>query len=198
MKFYAYVVPRKGLQGVSETWKGCEALVRGEPEARFKSFRTRDAAHAWLGAGGRYEDKTVVAKGIYFDAGTGRGEGVEIKVTDEKGVALLPEIMPKGQMSIRGTHTIAREVSNNYGELLACKYALMLAMKTGAKNVFGDSRLVLDYWSKGYIKKETLPRETLSLAYEIAALRKKFESEGGILRHISGDDNPADLGFHRR
>jgi ribonuclease HI len=28
-------------------------------------------------------------------------------------------------------------------------------------------------------------------------LREKFEKKGGVIQYISGDINPADLGFHR-
>jgi hypothetical protein len=72
----------------------------------------------------------------------------------------------------------------------------LIAEKTGEKNIFGDSKLVIDYWSKGFIKKE-VGEETVELARKVADIRRKFESSGGKISLISGDDNPADLGFHR-
>ena len=63
------------------------------------------------------------------------------------------------------------------------------------KNIFGDSKLVVDYWSKGLIKKD-MNEKTKKLAREVALLRQEFESNGGKITLISGDDNPADLGFH--
>mgnify|MGYP001599598705 CR=1 FL=1 len=86
---------------------------------------------------------------------------------------------------------------DNYGELLACKYALQIAMQTGVKKVFGDSKLVIDFWSQGIAKKKELPEETYTLVVDVSALRRVFEAEGGSVERISGDDNPADLGFHR-
>jgi ribonuclease HI len=38
---------------------------------------------------------------------------------------------------------------------------------------------------------------TVSLLDETAKLRERFESTGGTVLRISGDENPADLGFHR-
>ena len=95
-----------------------------------------------------------------------------------------------------GKHLIPRNVTNNYGELLACKYALLLALREGITRVFGDSNLIIAYWSKGHIKNE-VAADTIALAFEVAKLRREFEAGGGKIAHISGDDNPADLGFHR-
>jgi hypothetical protein len=69
-------------------------------------------------------------------------------------------------------------------------------IKENIKNIFGDSKLILDYWSKGFIKKD-MAEETISLANEVKKLRYVFEKEGGEIEHISGGSNPADLGFHR-
>lgn len=197
-KYYAYALLRKHVQGITDNWKECEAIVFGEPEARFKSFTTRDDAQAWLGKGARYDMRTEVEPGVYFDAGTGRGQGVEIHVTNEKGETRLAKVMQKEAISPFGTHFISMRVSNNYGELLACKYALCIAMQEKIKKVFGDSKLVVHYWSKGHIKQKGISQETLLLAHEVARLRKEFEASGGSVEYVSGDDNPADLGFHRR
>jgi hypothetical protein len=62
--------------------------------------------------------------------------------------------------------------------------------------IFGDSKLVIDYWSKGFIKKE-VDGETIDLAKTVASERRIYESKGGEISRVSGDDNPADLGFHR-
>ena len=79
---------------------------------------------------------------------------------------------------------------------MACEYALKLSIKKGIKKIFGDSKLVIEYWSRGFIKRKDLPVATVKLADKVAKLRKKFESQGGEGGRVSGDDNPADLGFH--
>lgn len=193
-KYYAYSV--NGKRGISESWDECKEIVVGVPGAKYKSFGSYEDAELWLGAGADYKIKNIGLKdGIYFDAGTGAGNGVEVSVTDEKGSNLLLEILPKEDTNSRGKQLL-RNTTNNFGELLACKYALKIAIKQGKKEIFGDSKLVIDYWSKGYIKKD-LPKETIDLATEVKQLRHNFEKSGGKIEHISGGKNPADLGFHR-
>ena len=134
--------------------------------------------------------------GIYFDSGTGAGEGVEINVTDRMGKKLLHKALEKEKLNVKGHHFADEGTTNNFGELLACKYALQIALEDGTKKIFGDSKLVVEYWSKGHIKYE-VGEETVNLAHEVKLLRKEFESKGGRIFLISGGANPADLGFHK-
>lgn len=194
---YAYLVPGTETRGIADTWEECEQYVKGQPDARFRKFHTRDDAEAWLAGGADYADKPAAAPGIYFDAGTGRGQGVEISVTDETGADLLWKVLPKEKINRYGKHWIFGDVTNNHGELLACFYALQIAMQDGIKNIFGDSRLVVDHWSKGAVRKHEVDADTVALAYQTARLRREFEKNGGALSRVPGDANPADLGFHR-
>jgi len=196
-KFYAYSVPRTGKRGIAENWKECEKIVKGEENARFKGFKSRADAEEWLRLGADYSVKKKLPKGIYFDAGTGRGQGVEVSVTDEEGSDLLHEILPKKKINRFGKHLLGAEATNNFGELLACRFALEVAVKKNIKKIFGDSRLVIDYWSKGYMNMKEMAPETIELAYMVSSLRKDFERRGGRMEYVSGDDNPADLGFHK-
>ena len=195
-KYYAYLIPSTKKHGVTDDWEECKKIIAGIARAKYKGFKTKKEAEEWLKGGADYAAKKTLHKGIYFDAGTGRGQGVEISVTDEKGKDLLATIMPQEHINRHGKHLIPRNVTNNYGELLACKYALNLALREKIMHVFGDSNLIIAYWSKGFIKNEVAP-ETIDLALEVVKLRREFEMKGGTIAHISGDDNPADLGFHR-
>ncbi len=205
-KYYAYLL-RSGASAVVDNWKDCEKKVSGVYGARYKGFPAKKEAEDWLSAGAKYEVRSrkssVVSRqsklesGIYFDAGTGRGKGVEISVTDERGNDLLHEILTTKDINKFGKHLVGKKATNNYGELLACLYAMQVAMKKGQKKVFGDSKLVIDYWSKGFIKKDKVADETVELAMVVAGLREEFEESGGAISRISGDNNPADLGFHR-
>lgn len=206
-KFYAYFIPAAGpkgsfAQGVTDSWAVCEKHVSGKAGARFKAFDAKADAEAWLGHGAMYEPKAARPRpdlwpGIYFDAGTGRGEGVEISVTDERGRNLLHKAIPRAELNPFGKHLAGEEATNNYGELLALRYALEIARKERVKHIFGDSRLVIDYWSQWRIKRKDLPFATVALADEVSRLREAFEETGGTVARISGDHNPADLGFHR-
>jgi viroplasmin and RNaseH domain-containing protein len=201
IKYYAYFVPgTRPVSGVVDDWKKCEKIVSGKFGTRFKGFDSRDEAEEWLARGANYEAKPVIKleAGIYFDAGTGRGEGVEVSVTDEKGKNLLHKAISKQQLNQFGKHLVADDsATNNYGELLALRYALEIAKKMKVKKIFGDSRLVIDYWSKWRMKRKELPEETVELANEVAEMREQFEAKGGAIGRISGGHNPADLGFHR-
>jgi ribonuclease HI len=200
-KFYAYLLP-SGKSGVTDDWKVCESMVSGIHGARYRGFPSGQEARAWLSAGARYEVKLQkrLEPGIYFDAGTGRGNGVEISVTDETGKNLLHKALSKKELNAFGKHNVVLddgEATNNYGELLALRYALAIAKKEKKKHIFGDSKLVIDHWSRWHVKRKELPEETVRLADEVAKLREAFEEWGGVIHRISGGDNPADLGFHR-
>jgi ribonuclease HI len=198
-KYYAYLIP-SGKSGITDDWSSCEKIVSGVVGARYRGFASKEDAQAWLHEGARYEVKEHrdLEPGIYFDAGTGRGEGVEISVTDEKGRDLLRKALKKNELNRFGKHRIKNDdATNNYGELLALRYALQIARKEKVKKVFGDSKLVIEYWSLRRAKRKELPPETVRLLDVVAELRKKFEAAHGSVERISGDDNPADLGFHR-
>ena len=96
-----------------------------------------------------------------------------------------------------GNYLTKEGSTNNFGELLGCYIALKIAIKNNIKNIFGDSKLIIDYWSLGRIKKNEIAKETVELSEKVTALRKEFEINGGTISHISGDYNPADLGFHK-
>lgn len=209
-KYYAYRLAN-GNKGICSSWAECEKIVSGR-DARFKGFPSLDDAEDWLSGGAQYEirerkprkERKELVPGIYFDAGTGRGNGVEISVTDLSGENLLHKVMPKAKINEFGKHHLGKSFTNNYGELMACEQALKLAIKNLTKKIhpeqsrriFGDSKLVIEYWSRGYIKRSELPAATVKLADKVAKLRKEFEALGGEVGRVSGDDNPADLGFH--
>lgn len=204
-QYYAYLVPAgaKTVSGVAVSWPACEKIVSGRPGARYKGFVSRADAEAWLAQGAAYAAKPPAPKllpGVYFDAGTGRGDGVEISVTDEHGKNLLHKAVPKSALNRFGKHNVRTQsggdATNNYGELLALRYALGIASTAGVKKVFGDSKLVIEYWSRWKIKRKDLPAETVALADEVSRAREAFEAAGGTVARISGDHNPADLGFH--
>jgi ribonuclease HI len=208
-KYYAYFVPTSGAktasgvkQGVTDSWAACERFVSGKTGARFKAFDQRADAEAWLVRGAMYEARATqprsrLAPGIYFDAGTGRGDGVEVSVTDEHGKNLLHKAIAPEALNTFGKHLLDADVTNNYGELLALRYAIEIAQATQVKKIFGDSKLVIDFWSQWRIKRKELPEGTVALADEVSRAREAFEKEGGTVERISGDINPADLGFHR-
>lgn len=203
-KFYAYFLENEGKFGVVESWDECKSLVNGK-KARYKSFPTRSECEVWLSSGANYEKKSEIKReiqkklpaGIYFDAGTGRGIGVETRVTDEKGNSLTHFNSYEYIPNEFGNISLGKEKTNNYGELLGLLLAIDIAKKSNSKNIYGDSNLVLFFWSKGIFKRDNLPVETVELIMQVVKAREEFELSGGKIEYVSGDYNPADLGFHK-
>ena len=98
-KYYAYFVPNGNLRGIADNWEECKKIVSGKPNAKYKGFKKIEDAEEWLKAGADYKFKKIGEPGVYFDAGTGRGKGVEVSVTDEIGKNILSEILPKNKIN---------------------------------------------------------------------------------------------------
>ena len=212
-KYYAYFFDEKN-NGIVDTWSECEKIVHGT-KARYKSFIDKSVAQDWLDSGANYERNislktpvnTTLEKGIYFDSGTGRGIGVEVRVTDENKENILDKISPSALKELlKDTTWVKNEFgniqfetkkTNNFGELIGFYFALNCAKLLKYNLILGDSRLVIDYWSLGRFYENNLELETINYINKVIQLRKEFEKNKGIVRHISGDVNPADLGFHK-
>ena len=186
--------------GIDTNWETC----KNRKALRYKSFKTLEEAKIWLENGAKYEKPNIeLNEGVYFDSGTGRGRGVtEVRVTDKDKNSLLNHLVtPKFEEFLKSKGWKINEFnnveldadkSNNYGELLGMYLALEIARKLGYTDVYGDSKLVIYYWSKGSYNE--LPKETVKLIEQVTKNRKSF---GGNIRYINGDYNPADLGFHK-
>ena len=209
-KVYAYYLVNSSTSGILGSWEECKKVVL-KKKARYKSFENIKEAQEWLDSGAKYEKKEkndieIISKifqsdidclAIYFDAGTGRGNGVEVRLSDYKGNPLLYKILPKEKINEFGNYYVAKHRTNNFGELVGLYAALVFAKKYDIKKIMGDSSLVLDYWSMGRYNAGNLESDTIELIKKVTLMRKKFENQNGIIKKISGDINPADLGFHK-
>ncbi len=199
-KYYAYNLFEVGKTGIVSSWEECKNIT-GIGKARYKSFKTIEEAREWLDKGGRYlskeEIRSSLPEGIYFDAGTGRGIGTEVRVTDKMGNSILYKVVPQEKINEFGNYLTAPGSTNNFGELLGLYCALKIGIKENNLNIYGDSKLVISFWSLGMIKKDGQSDVTIDLAKKVVALRKEYEGLGGKISHVSGDINPADLGFHK-
>ena len=205
-KFYAYFIIDTNENGILENWSDCQRKVSGK-KARYKSFKTFLEAEKWLNSGANYEkkEKTDLIEqyseldrdAIYFDAGTGRGNGVEVRLTDFNGNSLLYKIMNEKNINEFGNYYVADTRTNNFGELVGIYTAFVYAKKYGTKVICGDSSLIIEYWSKGRYNSSNLENDTIELIKKVTLMRHEFEKKGGTIKKISGDVNPADLGFHK-
>ena len=205
-KFYAYFIINTNENGILENWAKCQKKVSGK-KARYKSFKSLLEAQEWLNSGANYEKKEkkdltklyseLEQEAIYFDAGTGRGNGVEVRLTDFDGNSLLYKIMNEKNINEFGNYYVADTRTNNFGELVGIYTAFVYAKKYGTKIICGDSSLVIEYWTKGRYNSSNLESDTVELIKKTALMRNEFEKRGGTVKKISGDVNPADLGFHK-
>lgn len=199
-KYYAYYIISSEVKGICDNWDECKNIVQGN-KSRYKSFKTKEEALNWLNSGAEYIKKEDIKKnlpdGIYFDAGTGRGIGVEVRVTFKDGNSILNKYLPENKINEFGNFLLPQGSTNNLGELVGIYCAIEIALKENIFNIYGDSSLVIDYWSKGFIKKDNVNPKTYDLALKVKSRREYFENIGGKITHISGDYNPADLGFHK-
>lgn len=199
-KIYACYYVDENRGEIFYSWEKCQKKVK-EKKSRYKSFKTYEEGAEWINKGGRYTNKNEVKKnlpeGIYFDAGTGRGIGVEVRVTDKYGNSILSEVLSEEKINKFGNYHLSNGETNNLGELIGIYFALQIAMKKKVFNIYGDSFLVINYWSKGFIKRENVNEKTYDISMRVRKKREIFENLGGKIEHISGDFNPADLGFHK-
>ena len=208
-KYYAYYFDEK-TNGIFDNWENCRDIAY-PIKARYKSFKTKMEAELWIEKGGEkneYNLKNIILEdAVYFDAGTGRGRGVEVRVTNNKKESILSEITSSNfQKFLKDNNWFINEYgniqldnnkTNNFGELLGLILAIKCATKLKITKIFGDSNLVIKYWSKGAYHQDKLPAETVKFINFSIEERKKYEKNQGIIEHISGDFNPADLGFHK-
>ena len=213
MKYYAVRCGRK--TGIFTDWASCKEAVDGFPGAEFKSFKKESDALRYLDGVDPDDIKPSLPPGLYFDGGTGLSAVLdrpvaESNVTDESGTPMLsqaffdslPSSFRFGTFHERdGYKTILfsseEGFTNNFAELYAFFLALLLEPDEPSlfRPIYGDSELILNKWSQGRIH---VPDERTQLvAQQVMLLRKEFEYYGGQILKIAGDDNPADLGFHK-
>lgn len=225
MKFYAVRKGRE--MGIFENWTECKASVEKFPGAEYKSFTTKEEALRYLFGEDIIPNKKAPVPGLYFDGGTGLSASLdenvaETNLTDELGNPLLtktlflslPENIRFGSFYERDQmKTIlfkqADGFTNNFAELYGLYLALCFAgnrisqgnafsdpvEKERFYHIYGDSELVIRWWSTGHVNIND--EKTVFLSKEVMKLRLIYENNGGRIIKISGDINPADLGFHK-
>ncbi len=189
-KVYAYYLLDSGETGVLNSWNECQEKVRAR-NSRYKSFESEEAAWLWISEGARYEPKEkederkfleLDRNAIYFDAGTGRGKGVEVRLTDYDGNSLLYKIMDESKINEYGNYYLSEGRTNNFGELVGIFAALKYAEKYNSKVICGDSNLVIEYWSRGRYNSDGLSADTVELIEKVVLLRKNFEKKNGMIK----------------
>lgn len=123
-----------------------------------------------------------------------------------KDVTLCTEKLPANKLLAAAERTVVvthfNDVDtnqNNGAELVAFTLGLELAQQYKAIKVYTDSELLLKWWSKGHVNMKTKKKmdpKKLEWIQRCTTARIAFEKTGGKVEHISGKENPADLGWH--
>jgi len=145
---------------------------------------------------------------IYVDGGHNRQTGDEAWacVVDATGKDLIREwtfiltdltlkrvSLPVGDRTVAVSNfTDVTSQQNNGAELLAMLVALRISQYAQVDVICSDSKLIVDYWSKGHANAVKDVRKKAYIC-ECGNLRKVFS---GTIQKIPGAGNPADLGYH--
>lgn len=210
-KVKLYAVVFNGESKIFDNWDDCSNFVKGKSGVKYKKFTSEQEANTWiienLSTKTSFEEvakKVNDPSVIYFDAGTGRGIGVEVRVTDSLGNSLINKIASNSSfidlcnrygfiVNDFGNVQLPKNFTNNYGEALGCILAYKIAnMLPEVKTILGDSELVIKYWSNGVIKVKN--ESTVKMLKFLTDLRASSTLE---LKWIPGSANMADLGFHK-
>lgn len=120
---------------------------------------------------------------------------------DVREVEYFNRLITNTKMTIKTFNVCFTDVvqqQNNGAELLAMTTALRIALMMNYNGkIYSDSQLIVNYWSKGSYNKIN-DQMKLNMIQQCTELRKQFEVLGGRIVKIDGDDNIADLGYHRK
>ena len=168
----------------------------------YKVFGTIFEADKWLRNMEYYYteemEKLLKEDTIFFDVGTGRGIGEEVRVSDFAGNSILNKLEEyNGLINEYGNYNLGKINNTSYGELYGLYLALLIALENNIYKIAGDNQTVINQWSKGeVVETKVLPSE-LELIKKVIKLREEFEAKGGEVCYINASLNPADLGFHK-
>lgn len=208
IKYYVVFSKKKKEKFIVNSWEKTEKII-DKGGYTCKSFPTMEEAVSFvpfdtvqktrLPSLNIKELKVIDEKGIFFDMGTGRGIGAEISVTNYLGYSLLYQLEDyKPLINEFGKLNLGKKISILYGELYGLYLALLIAKKD-KENVFkyiaGDNISAIECSLEKY-KEKNFENFELDLINAIINLRKELAYKCEIY-YIAGDNNPADLGFHR-
>jgi ribonuclease HI len=111
----------------------------------------------------------------------------------------LPRDIDKRTIATAKFNDVATQ-QHNGAELLALVVALRIAKESESIICIKcDSATIISWSQKGpqSVTKAKMDKNKLMYIEEAIKLRKEFEKRGGVIEKISGDDNKADLGYHR-
>ena len=188
-----YFISKKGLV-TKEEMKAFIQSLKNEKEVEKTGIK--DEVLVFLDPNSIYCDGTVVngkTKSRVTDAN--RNSLIkEILLTDEKFSEFLKfknwnyDDRVNCNVEINGIEDIA------FGETFALYLGMEIALRKGIKIVYSDCINAIENWSLGNASIKGY--ESAELLIAVTDKRKEFEKNGGLIKHIYGEINPADFGGH--
>lgn len=216
-KYYAVKVGRN--PGIYLTWNECKEQVNSFSGTVYKSFTTRQEAENYISENKQYPlsrdtltydidaKKCFLEDGIYVDGCCNNTIGSCSSVTDKygnclvkKNLTMLSEYLPEYTTKEHGNRIVyevnfddVKSQQNNGAELLALVVGLIISIEGKNNKIFSDSTLMVNHWSNKLSNTIKCPRKARlqEMCVKLTTIYK------GKIIHISGDINPADLGFHK-
>ena len=160
-----YVVWDGVSPGIYESWSECQLQIKGYPNAKYKSYPSREAAHEAFKSGYKEPSKKSNAKSPL------KLNHIDLPFEKESISVDAACSGNPGIMEYRGVHTFDKseifrqgpfhDGTNNIGEFLALVHALALLKKKGKENttIYTDSRTAMA-WVRRKKVKTTLKKTT--------------------------------------
>ena len=157
-----YVVWEGNKTGVFDSWDECSQHIKGYPAAKYKSFKSKDAAlEAYKGFSGDYIGKTDTSSELSKEELKKIGKPILNSISVDGACS-----SSSGEMEYQGVNSKTKEVifrkgpykdgTNNVGEFLALVHALALCKQQNSNaTIYSDSRTAMA-WVRNKKAKSTM------------------------------------------
>ena len=157
-----YVVWQGNQPGIYDSWTDCQLQIKGFPNAKYKSFKSKEEAEAAYQSGYTFtpKAKSAASKKLTSVPAASRQDivwdsiAVDAACSGNPGVMEYQGVDTKSGMQI--FHQKFQLGTNNIGEFLAIVHALAMFQKQGKDTpIYTDSRIAMG-WVKRKKAKTTL------------------------------------------
>lgn len=147
-----YYVVWDGVEpGIYDSWAKCQEQIKGYPNAKYKSFSSREAAEEAY-HGSNYEDNITKKEKVTVDFEKFKGEIIEDSISVDAACSGNPGVMEyRGVWTTDGVEIFRigpfQNSTNNIGEFLALVHglALLKKMKRPNTSIYSDSRTAMSW-----------------------------------------------------
>lgn len=202
-----YVVWVGNTPGIYKSWKDCQLQINGYPNARYKGFKTIEAAKNAYEEG--YED--YWGNDVFESTLTGEELKLIGKPIDDSISVDAAWNTANAEMEYQGVKTKTREVlfregpfedaTNNVGEFLAIVHGLAFLKKHNSDlPIYSDSRNAISWVKNKRHRSNLIPTEKNKKLFELLERAEKWLVDNSYNNKIlkwetrAWGENPADFG----